>query len=98
MNQASPSALHVTSRVAASLVGGYLFVFGFTTLVAALGVALGMDYHDAEGLAYLSAFLVFLSCVCWAFVARSVGRVWAVLAGGGAVMTAAAWLVARSLS
>jgi len=91
------SALHVLSRVAASLLGGYAFVWGFTTLGVAAGVALGMEYHDAQGLFYLLAFLVFLVCLCWAFVARRIGWVWALLAGGGALMTGAAWLLSKGL-
>jgi hypothetical protein len=90
-------ALHVVSRVAASLLGGYALVFGFTTLGVAVGVALGMDYHDAEALLFLLAFLVFLLGFFWAFAAPRLWRVWAVLAGGGALLTAAGWLVARSL-
>ncbi len=90
-------ALHVLSRVAASLLGGYVFVFGFITLGVATGVALGMRYHDAEALLYLLAFLVFLLCFFWAFAADGLAQVWAFLAGGGALLTAAGWLVARSL-
>jgi hypothetical protein len=90
-------ALHVVSRVAASLLGGYGFVFGFTTLGVAAGVALGMDFHDAEALLYLLAFLLFVACFFWAFMARRVSVVWAVLAGGGGLFTLAGWLLARSL-
>jgi hypothetical protein len=97
MDQSPPNALHVTSRVTASLLGGYAFVWGFSSLVTSSGVALGMAFHDAEGLASLCAFLVFLICFLWAFAAPRVGRVWAVLAGGGAIMTGAAWLIARAL-
>jgi hypothetical protein len=80
-------------RVLASLLGGYLFVFGFTTLCVALAVALGMPYSEAQTLAYLFSFLLFLVCFFWAFLARSLTRVWAVLGGGGVAMLAAAtWL------
>jgi CHASE1-domain containing sensor protein len=41
--------------------------------------------------------LVFLGVFLWAFSARSLARVWLVLAGGGALMTGAAWLVQRAL-
>ncbi len=88
---------HVAARVAASLLGGYAFVWGFTTLGIVLGLALGMPYAEAQTLLYLLAFLVFLICFCWAFVARSIARVWAVLAGGGALMTGAAWLLSPVL-
>lgn len=89
--------LHVTSRVAAGLLGGYGFVWGFTTLGVASGVALGMDYHDAQGLFCLLAFLALLVCFCWAFVARRLTWVWTVLGGGGALMTFAAWLISKAL-
>lgn len=89
--------LHVASRVAASLLGGYAFVWGFTSLGVALGVAAGSAYEEAETLLHLLAFLVFLVAFCWAFVAVSLPRVWTVLAGGGALMTGVAWLMTRSL-
>jgi hypothetical protein len=91
-----PSRLHIVNRVAAALLGGYAFVWGFTTLGIALGLAAGMEYGEAQALLYLLAFLVFLGVFCWAFVAASLARVWACLAGGGGVMTALAWLLTRS--
>lgn len=100
MSTTSPtplSRLHVTSRVAASLLGGYAFVWGFTSLGIVLLVAAGMAFDEARTLLHLLAFLVFLAAFCWAFAAASLGRVWAVLAGGGAAMSAAAWALARSL-
>lgn len=86
------------SRIAASLLGGYAFVWGFVTLGIALLMALGMGYGDARTLSYLLAFLVFLAVFCWAFAAASVLRVWLVLAGGGVVMTGFAWLLTRQLT
>lgn len=87
----------IVSRIAASVLGGYLFVWGFVTLGIGLLLATGMSFEDAHHLAYLLAFLVFLACFCWAFAAASLARVWAVLAGGGAVMSVAAWFVSRAL-
>jgi hypothetical protein len=87
----------VISRIAAALLGGYAFVWGFTTLTIMLGVAAGVKYSEAQTLAYLLAFLVFLAVFCWAFAATSLARVWIVLAGGGAIMTGAAWLLTRAL-
>jgi hypothetical protein len=89
------SAVQITSRVAASLLGGYAFTWGFAVLGIALLLQVGVSYHEAETLAFLLAFLVFLTAFCWAFVERRVGRVWGVLAGGGALMTGAAWLLTR---
>jgi hypothetical protein len=90
----SPAPAHVVSRIAAALLGGYAFVWGFTTLLIAAGMTLGARYGDAQTTAYLLAFVVFLIAFLWAFAARSVLRVWALLAGGGAVMTAIAWWLA----
>jgi len=92
------SALSLSSRVVAGLLGGYVFVWGFTTLVIALALVGGTDYHDAEHLAFLLAFLVFLVAFLWAFASPRLLRVWLVLAGGGALTTAAAWMLTRTLS
>lgn len=93
----SPSALHVTSRIGAGLLGSYAFVWGFVTLVAVLGTAAGMSFGDAQTLAYLFAFLVFLLCFCWAFAARSIVRVWLVLGIGAAVMSGLGWFASSTL-
>lgn len=90
--------LRVLSRVAASLLGGWVFVWGFVVLGIALGVFAGADFHQMEALMYLLAFLLFLVVFCWSYAARSATRVWLVLAGGGALMTGAAWLLLPSLT
>jgi hypothetical protein len=90
------TALHVASRVAASVLGGFAFVWGFTALGIALGLAAGIGYDQAQTLAHLLAFLVFLACFCWAIAAARLARVWAVLAGGGVLMTGLAWLLTRA--
>jgi hypothetical protein len=54
-----------------------------------------MAYSDAIALAALYAFVVFLVTFLWAFAAGSAVRVWGVLLGGGAVMTAAGWWMTR---
>lgn len=89
--------LQLASRIAASLLGSYAFVWGFTTLGIVLGLMFGLPYGEARTLLYLLAFLVLLVCFCWAFAARSAAYAWGVLAGGGAVMTGAAWLLSRML-
>lgn len=73
--------------VAASLLGGYTFTWGFTALGIAGLVAAGVDFHDAEAGAHLMAFLVFLGAFLWTFTAPKLSRVWVLLAGGGLVMT-----------
>ncbi len=93
----TPTATTV-SRIAAAVLGGYAFVWGFTTLIISLGLALGSTYGDAQTMAYLLAFLVFLVVFLWAFAATRLARVWGVLAGGGVLMTGAAWLLAQAVS
>jgi hypothetical protein len=92
-----PSRWLVLSRIAAGIAGGYAFTWGFTSLGIVLLVAAGLPYGEAQTALYLLAFLVFLGLICWAFAAASVVRVWLVLAGGAALMTAAAWAIARAL-
>jgi len=97
MATGSISPGNVVSRVAAATLGGYAFVWGFTTLGIVLAVVAGMPYDEARSLAYLLAFLVFLTVFLWAFAAVSLARVWTVLAGGGVLMTGATWWLSRSL-
>jgi hypothetical protein len=89
--------LPMALRVAAALLGGYGFVWGFVSLAITGAVALGGDFHEAHTAAMLLAFLVFLVALCWAFAAASLARVWLVLAGGAALMSGAAWLLQRSI-
>ncbi len=82
------------SRVAASLLGGWAFTWGFVTLGIALLLRAGMTYADARSLVHLLAFIVFLAALCGSFVGRSVMHVWLALLGGGGAMTALAfWLL-----
>jgi hypothetical protein len=93
----SPTKLQLASRISASLLGGFGFVWGLIALGTVLGTAAGLAYEDAKTLFYLFAFLVFAAVFCWAFAARSHVRVWCVLGGGGAAMTVLAWLGQRAL-
>ena len=85
------------SRIAAAVLGGYAFTWGFTTLGIAGLVALGMEYHDAEAGTLILAFLVFLGMFLWAFAAASLARVWVVVAGGAAVMIGAGLALQQAL-
>jgi hypothetical protein len=93
----SPSPLVIASRIAAGVLGGYLFVWGFVTLGNGLLLAAGMSFEDAHHLMYLLAFPAYLVVFCWAFASASLARAWSVLAGGGAAMSVAAWYLARAL-
>lgn len=86
-------ATALVSRIAAALLGGYAFIWGLSTLGIAGLVALGVAYDTARTLLMLLAFLVYLVVFLWAFAAPRAGRVWAVLLGGGGLMTGAAWMV-----
>lgn len=85
------------SRISSALLGGYLFSFGFVAFGIAGLVAVGVDFHEAETALLMLAFLVFLCVFLWAFASRSVAVVWAVLAGGGALMSLAAWGIQQSI-
>jgi hypothetical protein len=87
----------IVGRVAASLLGGYAFTWGFITLGIALLIAVGMPYDDAYSLTMMLAFLVFLGVFFWSFAAAGLTRIWSVLTGGGAVMTATAWVLSHFL-
>lgn len=97
MSQSSLSIAQVSSRIAAALLGGYAFTWGFTGLGIAGLVALGVDFHEAETGVLLLAFFVFLGAFLWAFAAANLVRVWGLLAGGAMLMTAAAWALQRAL-
>jgi hypothetical protein len=91
------SRFHIVSRTAAAVLGGYAFTWGVIAFATALLFAAGMEFHDAEHLSYLIGFLVFLVAFLLAFAARSLPRVWLVLAGGGALLAGAATLLQQQL-
>lgn len=91
------TSLLIINRIAAALLGGYAFTWGFTAFGIAGLVALGLDFHEAETGVLLLAFLVFLGLFLWAFAAASVLRVWVLLGGGAVVMLTAAWALQRTL-
>lgn len=95
--RSSPTPAAIVSRVAAAVPGGWLFTWGFAALCITLGVALGQPFEEAETMAMLLAFLVYLTVFCWAFAAADLRRVWGVLVGGGLLMTALAWGLQRAL-
>ena len=92
-----PTGMAIFNRVAAALLGGYLFTWGFSAFSITGLVALGVDFHESQTAIMLLSFLVFLGLFLWSFAAASLTRVWAVLGGGGAVMTSVAWALQRAL-
>lgn len=97
MNKVGGIHYLVINRIMSALLGGYAFTWGFSSLGIAGLAALGVDFHEAETGVLMLAFLVFLGVFLWAFASSSVARVWAVLAGGGALMTLSAWLIQQSM-
>ncbi|MET0658205.1 MAG: iron uptake protein [Steroidobacteraceae bacterium] len=92
------SRTHIALRIVAGIVGSYAFSWGFVALGIVLLLSVGMSYGEARTLVYLLAFLVMLAVFCWSFAARSLARVGVVLAGGGAAMAGAAWLLSPALT
>jgi hypothetical protein len=88
---------HIAARVTAGIFGAYAFTWGFAAAGVAALVGLGVAYHDAEMGVLMLAFLVFLGLFLWSFAAASIARVWAVLAGGAALLFTAAWAIQRAI-
>ena len=99
MSTASPSLrpLPLASRIAAAVLGGYAFCWGFVALGLSSLYRAGMGFHDAEHLSSILGLLLYLVVFCWVFSARRVGRAWAVLLGGAAVMAGTATLIQRAM-
>ena len=88
----------IVSRVAASLLGGYAFVWGFIAFGMAGLFALGMPFHDTEHLSAILGLLIYAIVFMWAFAARNLTKVWVVLLGGGGLMTALGFLIQHQLT
>lgn len=97
MHAPAVTRAHLIARIVAAVLGGYAFSWGLVAIGMAGLYALGMPFHDAEHLSAMVALLVYLAVFLWAFAARSLPRVWLVLAGGGALMAGAASLVQSAL-
>ena len=78
-----------------------LRLFVLSVVILGLGMAglffLGMEFHDAEQLSNILGVLLYLVVFLWAFAARSLWRVWAVLVPGGALLAGAAHLLQSRL-
>jgi len=87
----------VTARVLAGVFGAYAFTWGFAAAGVATLVGLGAEFHDAEMGVHMLAFLLFPGLFLWSFAAASITRVWAMLAGGAALLFTAAWAIQRAI-
>ncbi|GAB3273626.1 iron uptake protein [Parahaliea aestuarii] len=96
-SEQAPLALAILSRIAASLLGGYAFLWGASSLGIAGLVALGMAYDEARTLCMIIAFLAYLVIFLWVWAARNMLRVWILLLAGGGLMSAAALVLQQQL-
>ena len=87
------SSANIAARIAAAVLGGYVFIWGLIALIVALMFAAGMEFHDAESLGNIIGFLIYVTVFLWAFASRKLKPVWLVLVGGGLFMTASASLI-----
>lgn len=87
----------VVARIAAAVLGGYAFCWGFIALGVAGLFALGMPFHDAEQLASILAFLLYLILFLWAFATPSLLLAWGLLLGGGGLMAGLASVLQQLL-
>lgn len=97
MTSHAPAGLVLAHRFVAAIFGAYIFAWGFIALGTAGLFALGMPFHDAEHLSSMLVFLVYLGAFLWAFIAKSMLRLWLLLAGGGGLMVAGASLLQHFL-
>lgn len=88
----------LAARILLAACGGYAFCWGLIALCAAGTFPLGAEFHDGETLGSILALLLYPAAFLWAFAVRSLWRVGAVLAGGGALMAAAASLIQSALT
>jgi hypothetical protein len=92
----TPTTSNIVARIAAGLLGGYVFTLGFVMLGIALLLAIGWGYDDSRTLVFLVAFIAFLVAFLSAFIVSRLLRLWFVLAGGGAAMIVLASLLTHS--
>ncbi|MFZ6640143.1 iron uptake protein [Undibacterium sp. TC4M20W] len=97
MASQAPARLVLAHRFVVAILGAYIFSWGFITLGMAGLFALGMSFHDAEHLSSMLVFLVYLGAFLWAFIAKSMLRLWLLLGGGGALMAVCASALQHTL-
>lgn len=75
-------ALHTTSRILATIVGGYAATIGVVTLTSVLlALLFGMQRSEAVVLMTILGFLGYTAVIIWGFAERRLLRVWTVLVG-----------------
>lgn len=97
MHQAKLTTITMVNRIVVSLLGGYVFTWGFTAFGMAGLVALGVNFHEAETTMMLLAILLYLPLFLWAFASPHLSRVWIIIVGGAALMLALAWAIQQMI-
>ncbi|HUH56554.1 MAG TPA: iron uptake protein [Rhodanobacter sp.] len=94
----SAARLRVVSRIAAAVLGGYVFAWGAVAAVTSLLSAAEMEFHDAEFLGAMAGLLAYLAAFLGAVATRRLALAWFVLLGAAALMTAIGSLVQSLLT
>jgi hypothetical protein len=91
--------LQFAARLAAAVLGGYAFTWGFIAAAMAVLFKAGMEFHDAEFLASALGLLLFLALFLYIVASRRrPAMIWLALLGGGALLAAAASLLQASVA
>ncbi|MES2400897.1 MAG: hypothetical protein V4573_12990 [Pseudomonadota bacterium] len=78
--------VRIVLRLIAALPGGYAFTAALVALLAAALPLLGLARSEAVVSAAMLGFVLYLLVLLWAFSVRSLAWLWAVLAGGTALV------------
>lgn len=85
---------HLVSRLPSALLASATIATGVCALVQSIFAVAGVTHATAQLTVLSVAWLVFVFSSGWAFVAPTLGHVWLWLGGGGAVLWAAARILA----
>lgn len=85
----------IIQHFSAPLIGGFVLTYGFVALATLACFALGLRFFEAQSLAWMLSFIVYLTAILWGFAQRSAHRVWLTFGGFGGLMIAAAWTLSR---
>ena len=85
---------HLVSRLPSALLASATIASGVCALVQSIFVVAGVTHATAQLTGLSLAWPAFVFCSGWALVAPTLGHVWLRLGGGGAVLWAAARILA----
>lgn len=88
--------LGLTWRILAAIFGSWALAWGLVACGTATLVAAGAEFHDAEMTMQILGLLACLGLFLWSFAARNLWLVSGLLAGGTALLNAAALWMQRT--